>query len=136
MLLFLSICKEKISIRIDLLQTGNEPIEKIPVCLNVFKRRATTRQSAERQTYIKKMNAKEKGYTQEGLLESEKDFGLFLLETNDLKKKPQEVFAITNHAGESKRFTTISTIHLILMPCTRKIFAAPRDSVSSSRYQG
>jgi len=52
----------------------------------------TTRQSAERQTYIKKMNAKEKGYTQEGLLESEKDFGLFLLETNDLKKKPQEVF--------------------------------------------
>jgi transposase len=52
----------------------------------------TTRQSAEGQTYIKKMNAKEKGYTQEGLLESEKDFGLFLLETNDLKKKPQEVF--------------------------------------------
>lgn len=52
----------------------------------------TTRQSAERQTYIKKMKAREKGYTQEGLLNNEKDFGLFLLETNDLKKKPQEVF--------------------------------------------
>ena len=52
----------------------------------------TTRQSSERQTYIKKIAAKEKGYTQEGLLESEKDFGLFLLETNDLKKKPREVF--------------------------------------------
>jgi hypothetical protein len=33
----------------------------------------TTRQSAERQTYIKKMSAGEKGYTQEGLLKSEKD---------------------------------------------------------------
>ncbi len=52
----------------------------------------TTRQSAERQTYIKKMAAKEKGYTEEGLLESEKDFGLFLLETNDLEKTAQEVF--------------------------------------------
>ena len=53
----------------------------------------TTRQSAERQTYIKKMAAKEKGYTQEGLLESEKDFGLFLLETNDLEKSAREVFS-------------------------------------------
>ena len=52
----------------------------------------TTRQSAERQTYIKKMAAKEKGYTQEGLLESEKYFGLFLLETNDLEKTAREVF--------------------------------------------
>ena len=52
----------------------------------------TTRQSAERQTYIKKMTAKEKGYTPEGLLESEKDFGLFLLETNDLEKTAREVF--------------------------------------------
>lgn len=52
----------------------------------------TTRQSAERQTYIKKLSAKTKGYTKEGLIESEKDFGLFLLETNDLKKSAQEVF--------------------------------------------
>ena len=52
----------------------------------------TTRQSSERQTYIKKMAAKEKGYTQEGLLECEKDFGLFLLETNDLERNPREVF--------------------------------------------
>lgn len=43
MLLFLPICKEKISIRIDLLQTGNEPIEKFPVSLDVFKRRAIIR---------------------------------------------------------------------------------------------
>lgn len=53
----------------------------------------TTRQSAERQTYIRKMTNKMKGYTQEGLLESEKDFGLFLLETNDLKKTAKEVFS-------------------------------------------
>ena len=52
----------------------------------------TTRQSAERQTYIRKIAAREKGYTQEGLLECEKDFGLFMLETNDLEKTPQEVF--------------------------------------------
>ena len=51
-----------------------------------------TRQSAERQTYIRKMTAGEKGYTQDGLLECEKDFGLFLLETNDLEKTAQEVF--------------------------------------------
>lgn len=52
----------------------------------------TTRQSAERQTYIRKLSAGEKGYTQEDLLASEKDFGLFLLETNDLSKTAQEVF--------------------------------------------
>lgn len=52
----------------------------------------TTRQSAERQTYLKKMKNHEKGYTEEGLLESEKDFGLFLLETNDNNKKAVEVF--------------------------------------------
>lgn len=43
MLFFLPICKEKISIRIDLLQTGDEPIEKIPVSLDVFKRQAAIR---------------------------------------------------------------------------------------------
>lgn len=52
----------------------------------------TTRQSAERQTYIRKMKAKEKGYTQDGLLECEKDFGLFMLETNNLEKTAQEIF--------------------------------------------
>lgn len=52
----------------------------------------TTRQSAERQTYIKKIAAREKGYSQEGLLESEKDFGLFLLETNDPDITAQDVF--------------------------------------------
>lgn len=53
----------------------------------------TTRQSSERQNYIRKMTNKERGYTQEGLIESEKDFGLFLLETNDLSKTAQEVFS-------------------------------------------
>ncbi len=52
----------------------------------------TTRQSAERQTYIKKMKAKTKGYTEEGLAAAEKDFGLFLLETNDLEKSAKDVF--------------------------------------------
>ena len=36
--------------------------------------------------------AKEKGYTQDGLLECEKDFGLFMLETNNLEKTAQEIF--------------------------------------------
>ena len=52
----------------------------------------TTRQSAERQTYIKKMRAHEKGYTEEGLVENEKDFGLFLLETNSTTKDAETVF--------------------------------------------
>ena len=52
----------------------------------------TTRQSAERQTYIKNINAGKKGYTESGLRESEKDFGLFLLETSDMKRHPKEIF--------------------------------------------
>ena len=52
----------------------------------------TTRQSAERQSYIKKMKSGVKGYTQEGLEENEKNFGLFLLETNDMSKSAQCVF--------------------------------------------
>ena len=64
----------------------------------------TTRQSAERQTYIKKMSAGEKGYTQEGLLKSEKDFGLFLLETNDLNKTAQEVFCDYKSRWEIETF--------------------------------
>ena len=65
-------------------------IEGNPVKYHVFL--DTTRQSAERQTYIKKMKGKIKGYTEEGLATAEKDFGLFLLETNDLKKTAKEVF--------------------------------------------
>ena len=38
------------------------------------------------------MAEKVNGYTQEWLLESEKDFGLFLLETNELKKSARDVF--------------------------------------------
>lgn len=53
----------------------------------------TTRQAAERAAYIKKIGDGMKGYSDKGLVESEKDFGLFLLETNDLIKKPQEVFS-------------------------------------------
>lgn len=52
----------------------------------------TTRQSAERQTYITKLTAKTKGYTEEGLAAAEKDFGLFLLETNDREKTAREAF--------------------------------------------
>ena len=52
----------------------------------------TTRQSAERHTYIKNMNAGKKKYTEDGLKAAEKDFGLFVLETNDGKKSPREVF--------------------------------------------
>ena len=65
-------------------------IEGNPVQYHVFL--DTTRQSAERQTYLKKMKDKIKGYTEEGLAASEKDFGLFLLETNDLEKTAKEVF--------------------------------------------
>ena len=32
------------------------------------------------------------GYTEEGLLENEIDFGLFILETSDMDKHPKEVF--------------------------------------------
>lgn len=52
----------------------------------------TTRQSAERKTYARNMQDGKRGYTEEGLLESEKDFGLFLLETSDTKKTAKEVF--------------------------------------------
>lgn len=52
----------------------------------------TTRQAAERKTYIENMQSGKKGYTEEGLLASEKDFGLFLLETSDMHKTPKEVF--------------------------------------------
>ena len=41
----------------------------------------TTRQSAERKTYIEKMKKGKKGFTKEGLAENEDNFGLFILET-------------------------------------------------------
>ena len=52
----------------------------------------TTRQSAERKTYVKNMQEGKKGYSEEGLMESEKDFGLFLLETSDTNKNAREIF--------------------------------------------
>ncbi len=45
----------------------------------------TTRAGAERQDYIKAMSAGKSGYTEDGLLENEPYFGLFLLETNDFE---------------------------------------------------
>jgi hypothetical protein len=53
----------------------------------------TTRQAAERKTYAENLKAGKKGYTEQGLLESEKDFGVFLLETSDMQKTPREVFS-------------------------------------------
>lgn len=52
----------------------------------------TTRAGAERQDYIKAMTAGRKGYTEEGLVENELYFGLFLLETNDFDLSAEEVF--------------------------------------------
>ena len=52
-----------------------------------------TRQDAERRTYMEKLNLGVKGYSQEGLENSEKDFGLFLLETNDISLTAEQVFA-------------------------------------------
>ena len=43
----------------------------------------TTRESAERKTYCEKMKKGIKGYSATGLEESDKDFGLFLLETTE-----------------------------------------------------
>ncbi|MBQ9009500.1 MAG: hypothetical protein IJ088_09250 [Clostridia bacterium] len=65
-------------------------IEGNPVSYHVFL--DTKRQSAERETYIRRMKAGVKGYTEEGLADSENDFGLIFLETNDLRKTAQEVF--------------------------------------------
>ena len=53
----------------------------------------TTRQAAERKTYAENLKAGKKGFTEDGLLESEKDFGLFMLETSDMRKTPRDVFA-------------------------------------------
>lgn len=53
----------------------------------------TSRQSAERKTYVENMQSGKKGYTEEGLINSEKDFGLFMLETSDMTKTPKEIFS-------------------------------------------
>ena len=52
----------------------------------------TTRASAERQTYIRKIRSGKSSYTEEGLAENDIDFGLFLIETSDMKKTPKEIF--------------------------------------------
>ena len=53
----------------------------------------TTRESYERKTYINNIRKGRKAYTEDGLKESEKDFGLFLLETNNGDLSPQEIFS-------------------------------------------
>ena len=52
----------------------------------------TTRQASERKNYITNIQSGRKGFTAEGLLENEKFFGLFLLETSDMQKSPKEIF--------------------------------------------
>lgn len=52
----------------------------------------TTRESAERKTYCEKIKKGIKGYTESGLVENDKDFGLFLLETTE-QSTPEEVFS-------------------------------------------
>ena len=53
----------------------------------------TTRQAAERKTYAENLKAGKKKFTEKGLLESESDFGLFLLETSNMEKTPRELFS-------------------------------------------
>ena len=52
----------------------------------------TTRAGAERQDYIKAMGAGRKGYSEDGLVENELYFGLFLLETNNFDLTAEDVF--------------------------------------------
>ena len=53
----------------------------------------TTRAGAERQDYIKAMSIGKSGYSEEDLLENEKYFGLFLLETNNFELDAETVFS-------------------------------------------
>ena len=64
----------------------------------------TTRADAERKTYVENIRAGEKGYTEEGLIEHDKDFGLFLLETSDMQKTPKEVFCDYKSRWEIETF--------------------------------
>lgn len=52
----------------------------------------TTRESAERQDYIKKIRSGKKGYTENNLGENEIDFGLFIMETSDVTSHPKKIF--------------------------------------------
>ena len=52
----------------------------------------TTRAAAERENYLKTMTAGRSEYTEEGLVENELYFGLFLLETNDFESSPETIF--------------------------------------------
>ena len=52
----------------------------------------TTRQYSERKSYINKLLEGGHGYSEESLKASEKDFGLFILETSDFKATPEQIF--------------------------------------------
>jgi len=77
-------------------------IEGYPVDYHVFL--DTARQSAERQMYIRKMQSGAEGYSEEGLAAAEKDFGLFLLETNDMNKTAEDVFRDYQSLGDVETF--------------------------------
>ena len=55
--------------------------------------RDVSRASAERQDYIKALQAGKTGYSDDGLQENEKYFGLFLLETNNQELSAEQVFS-------------------------------------------
>ena len=79
-------------------------VDKIKKMLETLEKDADDAEQEAHEKNIKKMNAREKGYTQEELLKSEKDFGLFLLETNDLNKTAQEVFCDYKSRWEIETF--------------------------------
>ena len=54
--------------------------------------RDTTRAGAEKQDYIRAVSIGKSGYSEEGLLENEPYFGLFLLETNNFEVSAETVF--------------------------------------------
>lgn len=54
--------------------------------------RDMTRAAMERQSFLDAMASGKSGYSEQGLLEEEERFGLFLLETNDSQKGAQDVF--------------------------------------------
>lgn len=52
----------------------------------------TAMAGAERATYARHMAEGKAGYTAEGLVAAEKDFGLFILECSDTTKTPQQIY--------------------------------------------
>lgn len=52
----------------------------------------TTREGAERKSYVEALSEGRKGYSEEGLVENELLFGLFLLETNNFEAAPRTIF--------------------------------------------